>query len=103
MKGKGIKFLMQHKLINTYSINQLILEIDKHLKNSFSPTLAFIYTSVSYDLEQLNLRLQKYTFLIIGATTVGEIYADNLNGVNTKDKSITCMLLNINALALALL
>lgn len=102
MKGKGIKFLMQHKLINTYSINQLILEIDKHLKNSFSPTLAFIYTSVSYDLEQLNLRLQKYTFLIIGATTVGEIYADNLNGVNTKDKSITCMLLNINALALAL-
>ena len=93
---------MQHKLISTKSIEALIDEIDEHIEKGYMPTLAFIYTSVEYDVSQLCSEIGKYPFLIVGSTTVGEIYADNDHGVNTKDASIICMLLDIDASALAL-
>ncbi len=87
---------MNHKLINSSSIKSLIKMIDDTIKNSFTPTLAFIYLSVKYDLEYLSKKLKKYPFVIVGATTVGEIYADEIHGVQVKDKSIVCMLVDFD-------
>ena len=88
---------MQHKIISTISIKSCIEEINNAIQHDFIPTLAFIFTSVNYDLEALNHQLSQYDFLIVGATTEGEIYADELHGVHTKEDTITCMLLNINS------
>jgi len=87
---------MKHDLINTFSIDGLIEKIDECHDKKFTPTLAFIYVSVEYDIKYLVTSLEKYNFIIVGATTVGEIYADNILGVNTEDKSITCMLTNLD-------
>ena len=87
---------MKHNLIITYSIDTLIKKIDKNIKKNFYPTLVFIYLSVDYDLDLLVKKLKKYKFIVIGSTTVGEISADNILGVNTCDKSIACMLTNLN-------
>lgn len=86
---------MKHNLINVFSIDDLIKKIDKNIKKSFKPTLAFIYVSVEYDIESLVEKLEKYKFIIIGSTTVGEIYSNSTLGVHTKDKSITCMLTDL--------
>ena len=93
---------MNHKLINTTSIQSLFKLIDETINNNFNPTLAFIYLSVEYDLKYLVKRLKHYPFLVIGSTTVGEIYADEVHGVQVKDKSITCMLVDINVDSFAL-
>ena len=93
---------MNHKLINTTSIQSLFKLIDETINNNFKPTLAFIYLSVEYDLKSLVKRLKHYPFLVIGSTTVGEIYADEVHGVQVKDKSITCMLVDINVDSFAL-
>jgi len=87
---------MKHKLINSTSIGTLLNEIDITLAKSFTPTLAFIYISVTYDIKSLVKKLGKYDFLVLGATTVGEIYANSKLGVNCKDKTITCMLTNLD-------
>jgi len=87
---------MKHKIINTYSIKKLIELIDDSILNNFTPTLAFFYVSIEYDIEKLVQKLKKYQFIVVGSTTVGEIYADTQLGVNTKDKSITCMLTNMD-------
>jgi len=93
---------MKHSLINTYSINALIREIDEYIQKEFIPTLAFIYISVEYDLEYLVKKLKKYNFIIVGSTTYGEIYADSLLGIHIKNQSITCMLVNLDKLAFTL-
>jgi len=87
---------MKHKLISTHSIDSLINEIDINIKKNFYPTLVFIYLSVAYDLELLLKKLKKYKFIVIGSTTVGEIYADAQKGVVTTNKSIVCILTNLN-------
>ncbi len=93
---------MRHSLINTYSIEALILEIDETIKNSFMPTLAFIYLSIDYDIEELVMELSKYQFIIVGSSTAGEIYADSRVGVHTKEKSLVCMLTDMDASALSI-
>ena len=91
---------MRHNIINTNSIDSLIDAIDDNIQNNFMPTLVFVYLSVEYDIEYLIEKLKKYTFIIVGSTTVGEIYADSIVGVNSKDKSITCMLVDIDKSAM---
>jgi len=92
---------MRYNIINTNSIKRLIEEIDNNILNNFTPTLAFIYSSVHYDIPALANKLQKYSFLIVGSSTVGEIYADN-NITEVKDQTITCMLVELDKLAFAL-
>ncbi|CAA6798911.1 MAG: Unknown protein [uncultured Sulfurovum sp.] len=87
---------MQHKLINSTDVDVLIEEIDKSITKSFTPTLAFIYLSVKYDITYLVRMLDKYDFVIVGSTTSGEVYADDILGVNVRDKTITCMLLDLD-------
>ena len=82
---------MKHYLINVESVDRLIDKIEHSIENSFKPTLVFIFISVEYDIEHLLKKLEKYKFIVVGSTTVGEIYADSKEGVVTTDKSIVCM------------
>jgi len=93
---------MRHNIINTNSIEKLIEAIDDNILNNFTPTLAFIYSSVHYDIPTLVQKLKKYKFFVVGASTVGEIYADSYNGTEVKDKTITCMLVELDKSAFAL-
>jgi len=93
---------MKHKVISTDSIELLIKKIDKTIKNSFMPTLAFVYVSVDYDIEYLVKLLSKYKFMVVGSSTAGEIYADKKVGIHTKEGSLTCMLVNMDASAFSL-
>ena len=87
---------MKHHLINVKSVDHLIDQIDDSIKNNFKPTLVFIFISVAYDIEYLIKKLKKYKFIVVGSTTVGEIYADNTHGVQIEDKTITCMLTDLD-------
>ena len=93
---------MRHNIINTNSIDTLIESIDDNIENNFTPTLVFIYLSVDYNIEYLIQKLKKYKFIIVGSTTVGEIYADSSVGVNSKDKTISCMLTDIDQSAITI-
>ena len=93
---------MKSVIIHAYSIGDLTKEINNNITEEFTPTLAFIYTSPRYNIRKLVVELNDYPFLIFGATTVGEIFADIEHGIKEKEESIVCMLLNIDASALSL-
>jgi hypothetical protein len=93
---------MTSTLINAYSIEDLIEEIDEKIEEGFNPSLAFIYISVAYDIRKLIAELNKYPFLIFGSTTVGEVFADEEFGVNEKEESMVCMLVDIKTSSMAL-
>ena len=93
---------MHSKIISTHSIKKLIEEIDTAINTTFNPSLAFIYVSPRYNIRKLVVELNRYPFLIFGATTVGEIYANEELGVHEKEESIVCMLIDINPSAIAL-
>jgi len=92
---------MRHNIINTNSIDALIKSIDSNIQNNFTPTLAFIYVSVHYSIPLLVKKLKKYSFFIVGASTVGEIYAD-AKKIEVKNRTITCMLVELDQSAFAL-
>ncbi len=93
---------MKSIIVPAYSITQLIKNIDNELSKGFKPTLAFIYTSPSFNIRKLVVEINKYQFLIVGSTTVGEIFANEELGVNEKEESIVCMLVDIEPSAIAL-
>ena len=94
---------MKSIIAHAYSINDLMQKIDKALLDTnFNPSLAFVYISPKYNIRKLVMEMNKYPFLIFGATTVGEVFADNIHGVNEKEGSLVCMLLEIGASAIAL-
>jgi hypothetical protein len=93
---------MKHCLISTDSIELFIKEIDKSIRDNFNPTLAFMYVSIEHDIEQLVNKLAKYKFIVVGSSTAGEIYADSRVGVNTKERTLTCMLTDMDASAFSI-
>jgi len=93
---------MKSIIVSAYSITQLIRNIDNELSKGFKPTLAFIYTSPSFNIRKLVVEINKYQFLVVGSTTVGEIFASEELGVHEKEESIVCMLVDIDPLAIAL-
>ena len=93
---------MKSVIIHAYSIGDLTNQINNNITEDFSPTLAFIYTSPRYNIRKLVVELNNYPFLIFGATTVGEIFADEKHGVKEKEESLVCMLLNIDPSAMSL-
>lgn len=93
---------MNHKFISVKRNKDLIQAIDKTMANEFLPTLAFVYASVSCNIPSLFKKLGDYTFTILGASTVGEIYADKRDGVQTLNESIICMLVDLNPLSFSL-
>jgi len=93
---------MKSTIIHSYSISNLIQQIDNKINDNFQPSLAFVYTSPKYNIRKMVMELNKYPFLIFGSTTVGEIYADKELGIHEKEESIVCMLLDINPSAISL-
>lgn len=93
---------MQSLIINAYSIKDLTKKIDSSIKKKFQPTLAFIYSSPRYNIRKLVVELNSYDFLILGATTAGEIFANKEYGANEVEDSIVCMLLDIDSSAIAI-
>jgi len=93
---------MKHSLISSDSIESFIEKIDDSIKNSFTPTLAFMYISIDYDIKQLVKEISKYKFIIVGSSSSGEIYADSKIGVHTKNGTLTCMLVNMDASAFSI-
>ncbi|MBU1668809.1 FIST C-terminal domain-containing protein [bacterium] len=93
---------MNSVIIHAYSITDLTQKIDNKLSKNFKPSLAFVYTSPRHNIRKLVVEFNNYPFLVFGATTVGEIYADQEHGVNEKEESIVCMLLDIDPRAIAL-
>ena len=93
---------MKSIIVPAYSITQLIKNIDDELSKGFKPTLAFIYTSPCFNIRKLVVEINKYQFLVVGSTTVGEIFANEELGVNEKEETIVCMLVDIDPSAIAL-
>ena len=92
---------MKSKLISVFDINNLILEIDKNIKDDINPSFAIIYISSIYDVRRLVSKLNKYDFIVLGSTTAGEVFANDDLGVGELEESITCMLIETNPEALA--
>jgi len=93
---------MKSITIQASSIKKLIKKIDGHLKEGFSPSLSFIYASPLFNIQKLAKKISKYDFIIMGATTAGEIYANPMDGVYELEGSIVCMLVEVNSNALAM-
>ena len=93
---------MKNVIIDSYSIKDLIGQINKEIQNGLNPTIAFIYTSVKHDVRKIVAELSSYNFMIFGATSVGEIFANEKLGVNEVEGSIVCMLVETNSEAFAL-
>ena len=88
--------------ISTYSINKLIKKIDQAISGEFNPTLAFIYVSPTYNIRKLVTEINKYPFLVLGSTTVGEVFANATDGIHEKEESIVCTLVEFDPSAIAL-
>jgi len=86
---------MQTLTLHATSIKKIINKIDNKLEEGFRPSVAFIYSSSTFNIPKLSQQLGKYSFSIVGATTDGEIYANSTDGVNEVDSSIVCMLIAI--------
>ena len=93
---------MKSITIQSGSIKKLIKQIDAHIEEGFSPTLSFIYASPLFNIKKLAKQISKYDFMIMGATTAGEVYANPLDGVHEFEGNIVCMLINLNSTALAM-
>ena len=72
---------MKSVIIHSYSIKNLIEKINHQINKKITPTLAFVYTSPRHNIRKLVVELNSYPFLVFGATTAGEIFADETHGV----------------------
>lgn len=93
---------MRSTIINADSIDGLVEQIDREIEGGFEVNLAFVYSSVAHDIGELVESLKRYKFLILGATTAGEIFANEEYGINEKEETILSMLISIDPEAIAL-
>jgi len=93
---------MKSITITATSIKKLIKQIDQKLEEGFTPSLSFIYASPLFNISKLAKKISKYKFIIMGATTAGEVYANSLDGVHELEGNIVCMLIEMNPEALAM-
>jgi len=84
------------------SIKKFVKNIDREIANGFTPSLAFIYISPLFNIEKLMTKLSHFDFLIVGCTTAGEVYANEVDGACEVEGGIVAMLLDIDPNALAL-
>ncbi len=93
---------MKSITIQANSIKKLLKQIDTKLEEGLTPSLAFIYLSPLFNIKKLVKKISKYEFIIMGATTAGEVYANQYDGVHELEDNIVCMLIEINPKALAM-
>ena len=87
---------MKNMIISAYSIDSLLKKIETAIREGFNPSIAFIYSSIQHNIKKMVVGLEKYQFIVMGSTTVGEIFANEDLGVNEVDGTIVAMLLDIN-------
>jgi hypothetical protein len=92
---------MKSLIVNENSIEDFILELDKIYKDN-KPTLAFVFASSEFDIRKLVAELNRFDILVVGATTAGEVFANEELGVNSKEGTIVGLFLDINKDALNL-
>ena len=93
---------MKSIIIHAKSIKKLLKQIDLKIEEGFTPSLSFMYVSPIFNLQKLVKKISKYNFIIMGATTAGEFYANELEGVNEVEGEIVCMLIDVDSTALAM-
>ncbi len=81
---------MQAINFRTDSISSLENQLDKHTTTNFNPTLAFVFASVSYDIDALSGLFDKHEIQLVGCTTAGEIINDEMS-----DETIVVLLLDM--------
>ena len=92
---------MKNIILDAYSIESLLKKIDIIIKKGFNPTLAFIYSSSKHNIKKLVVGLEHHPFIVMGATTAGEIFANEKLGANEVEETILAMLIEINPNAIA--
>jgi hypothetical protein len=92
---------MKSIILNAYTVESLLKKIETNIKRGFKPTLAFIYSSPKHNIKKLVVGLEQYQFIVMGATTAGEIFANEEFGVHEVEETIVAMLLDINPSAIA--
>jgi hypothetical protein len=91
---------MKNIIINAYTIESLLKKIETRIKDGFNPSLAFIYSSSKHNIKKLVIGLEHHSFLVMGATTAGEIFANEELGVHEVDDTIVAMLIEIDPTAI---
>ena len=92
---------MKNIIVDAYSIESLLKKIDIIIKKGFKPSLTFIYSSSKHNIKKLVVGLEHYSFIVMGATTAGEIFANEKLGANEVDETIVAMLIEVNPLSIA--
>ena len=87
---------MRNSIVKAKSIKKLIQKIDKELEKGLKVTVAFVYASPKYDLEELVDKLSNYDFLLMGGTTAGEVYSTPKEGVKELTGTLICMLMEVS-------
>jgi hypothetical protein len=82
---------MTGKSINTSSIEELQLALQKLINADFKPTLAVVFMSISLDRKAVCQLLDDYNIAVFGVTTNGEFVNEDLN-----KQSVAVLLLDIN-------
>ena len=91
---------MQSISFTAKSIKKLIKQIDKHLESGFKPAVLLVYLSPVFNIKKIAEKLSKYDFLVMGGTTAGEVYSNAKDGAHELEKSIVCMLIEVDSDAL---
>ena len=82
---------MQAKSVTGNSVEEIITTLEQVMAEDFKPTLAFVFTSLKEQWQEIQAMLNKETIAIFGATTAGEFTEHGI--VNT---GITLLLLDID-------
>lgn len=82
---------MKSKTIFTKSIKEVNIQIQETIKDDFTPTLAIVFASLSFDNNQLKEILHTYKIQFVGATRAGEIGKKSI-----QTKGIALLLLDLD-------
>ncbi len=82
---------MQAKNFHADSVSSLENQLQKYTAADFSPTLAFVFASVSHDIDAISNLFDKYDIQLVGCTTSGEFVNEEVS-----EKAIAVLLLDMN-------
>lgn len=81
---------MQTQNFHADSISSLETQLQAHTAADFSPTLAFVFTSITHDMDLISALFTKYSIQLVGCTTSGEFVNEQVS-----DKAMAVLLLDM--------
>ena len=81
---------MQAKNFHADSVSSLENQLQEQTAADFSPTLAFVFASVSHDIDAISNLFDKYDIQLVGCTTSGEFVNEEVS-----DEAIAVLLLDM--------